>query len=484
MLRTSILEKAARATGPVHDRTVSICLSGMLAKAIRFLPRQEARALRYMLAVTRGKVSNSAPRTQTAKEELLDTLGCGPSLRSKTPQTELPSLFDSVSSSRRAGPQRKVTGSSVAYRRNFEVLDKKAKPMAARSKKRGAPAKSEVVPLAGRPTRVERIDIPLNLLDLDPENPRIGMAADSKPGGGLLSQPEAEFALKSNAPDEYEKLKLSVEANKGLVEPIWVLPSKGERYRVIEGNTRVLIYGDLQQKYHGDPTYSNIPARILPPGVDSRVVHFIRVEAHLRGVTPWDAYERARYLWRLFDVEGYPIATLATMTRLEPREIQVAIDGYRTMTEHYLPRYPDPGEVLKFSYFVEYHSKSRIRDAISRNGFTVDDLCTWIGDRKLRRARDIRDLPEVLDTKEAREEFVKKGFEDAWDVLQYARPTRASPLFSHIGHVIEGLKDIPAYEITEIQSRQGEQKRAWLHLLRATLDEVMPLVEPRKRGRK
>jgi hypothetical protein len=342
----------------------------------------------------------------------------------------------------------------------------------------------ETVRLAGKDHRIERKELALDLVDLDPGNPRIGMSADAKPGGIPLTQAEADRFLRVQAPDAYDHLRLSIESNKGLMNPIWVGPSDGGRFVVVEGNTRLLIYRDLSKKYLLDETYKTIPARILPKGVDSKVVHWVRVEAHLRGVTPWDAYERARYLWYLNDREGYPKTTLVNLTRLSEREITHSIDAYRTMTEHYLPTHPDPNEVLKFSFFVEYHSKAGIRAAIDRNGFSVDDLCDWIGSRKLVRAQDIRDLPDLLDIKEVREEFIAKGYDDAMTVLEYTKPAKASTKFKLISRVIEELDSMPSYEIIEIRSMTGGTKLMMLRKLRGALDGVMHLVEPRRRARK
>lgn len=342
----------------------------------------------------------------------------------------------------------------------------------------------ETVRIAGQDYRLERRSIPLELIDLDPENPRIGMPADAKPSGEPLTQPEAEHFLRVQAPEAFDHLKLSIESNKGVMNPIWVKKSGTKRFVVVEGNTRVLVYKDLSKKYLMDPNYRSIPARVLPDDLDSKVAHWIRVEAHLRGVTPWDAYERARYLWYLYDREGYPKSTLVNITRLGDREISHLIEAYRTMTEHYLPSHPDPNEVLKFSFFVEYHSKAGIRDAIERHGFSVDDLCDWIGTKRLRRAQDIRDLPLLLENKEVREEFLAKGYEDAMSALEYIKPARASTKFKLVARVIEEIDTMPSFEITEIRSAKGGTKLVLLRKLRESVDGLLELVEPRGRVRK
>ena len=230
---------------------------------------------------------------------------------------------------------------------------------------------TEIVKLAGKDIRVTRVKVPLDLIDLDPENPRTGYFADTKKAATGLSQTQAEleFALRYKAEDAYEKLRESIETNQGLTNPIWLSPTNNGRYRVIEGNSRLLAYRDLHKKFLGDKTYVAIPSRVLPAEIDPLVQDFIRIEAHLRGVNPWEAYERARFLYHMFHEKGMTYRQLATMTRLTEKEAEASTEAYRTMTERYLSVYKDPNEVQKFSYFAEYHSKKSIREAISRNAW-------------------------------------------------------------------------------------------------------------------
>ncbi len=336
---------------------------------------------------------------------------------------------------------------------------------------------TEVVRLAGRDVKVVRTKIPLDLIDLDTENPRTGYFSDTKMAATGLPQTQAEldFALRYKSTEDFGKLKQAIEANQGLTNPIWVQPADKNRYRAIEGNSRVLVYRDLHKKFMNDVTYAAIPARVLPVGVAPDVIDFIRIEAHLRGVNPWDAYERARYMYQLFN-NGMTFDQLASQTRLSQKDVEASIEAYRTMTERYLRVYKDPNEVQRFSYFAEYHSKRSIRDAIARNGFTVDDLCTWIGTRKLPRAADIRDLPDLLDVPESRDMFLKNGYEDAMEVLAYVRPSKADPLFVNIGRVIRGLDEISPTIINELRTGKGDQMLTILHLLEKRLDTVLSLV--------
>ena len=105
------------------------------------------------------------------------------------------------------------------------------------------------IPIAGIPEEVEIRNIDIDCLVLDEENPRIGywldnvaMSSDSTPQGQI------ELALKAMG-DDYVRLKRSIESSEGVLQEIWVYPVPDGKYKVVDGNTRVLIYRELRDKY-------------------------------------------------------------------------------------------------------------------------------------------------------------------------------------------------------------------------------------------
>src|SRR5437016_11077841 len=104
------------------------------------------------------------------------------------------------------------------------------------------------VNLEGLPVIVERERIALHILDLDPQNPRIGLYKDSLPKSTLSDQ-DIRHAITNRSPDAYSKLRDSIEINQGIINAIWVGPPQQNKHLVIEGNTRVLIYRELAAKY-------------------------------------------------------------------------------------------------------------------------------------------------------------------------------------------------------------------------------------------
>ena len=175
------------------------------------------------------------------------------------------------------------------------------------------------IPLDGKQTEIERKAIPLDLILLDIENPRIQYHLDSRLNDDI-TQEKVRFAL-AVGNEQYDKLKAHIEMNGGIWNPIWVVP-EGHYYKVIEGNSRSLAYSELAEKYVNDAKWKAIDACVLPHAVERHKINFIRLEAHLFGQTPWDAYEKARELYRLSEEEDYSVKRLSQLTKLSPHDIQ------------------------------------------------------------------------------------------------------------------------------------------------------------------
>ncbi len=311
------------------------------------------------------------------------------------------------------------------------------------------------VNLEGVAVTVEHRKIPLDRLQLDEDNPRIGLYRDSRLKDGLSSE-DIQHAIINRNPEAYAKLRDSIEINEGIINPIWVGPAESGKHLVIEGNTRVLIYRELAEKHPSVETWKSIPANLLPIGIQESQINFIRLEAHLRGVTEWDAYERARYLYILNEQEGYSVRRLEQLTRLGHTEVETEIRAFRDMNNLYSKKFPDdPYHPQKFSYFVEYERNNKIKQEMINGDFDLGDFCDWVGTGRIPRAENVRRLTDILDNDTATRHFLDEGYERAISYLALAQPDLVSPLFQRIEDVTERLKRLSFYEIEQIRS--GEQ---------------------------
>lgn len=333
------------------------------------------------------------------------------------------------------------------------------------------------VHLDGREIRIVEMRVDLHEVAFDPSNPRIQFQLDTSLSDDTPSQEQLGFAL-TVGNDSYSKLRENIESNGGIVNPVWIAPTSSG-YVVIEGNTRLQVYFDLTEKYPNEKKWKSIPAFLLPEKCTRDEINFIRLEAHLFGTTPWDAYEKARELYRLNQEEDYSIDRLARMTKLSASDIRSSIQAFRDMDEHYLSRFGDPGEHQKFSYFVEYRKNAELKKLVKEGKLNVVDFCTWVGEGKFARGEDVRRLGAVLRDPDARQALIDYDFEAALDQLAQVDPAAKSPLFDKIRDVSKGIKKMPFAEIDGIRRGQEPAKVALLEELADTVNSFVESLKDR-----
>lgn len=326
------------------------------------------------------------------------------------------------------------------------------------------------IPLDGRQTDVERTEIRLEKLYLDIENPRIQYYLDARLNDNITQEQVQHALAESN--DSYERLKEHIEVNGGIYNPIWVV-AEGEYYKVIEGNTRALIYKELSEKYVNDEKWYSIIAYVMPSSIDRHKINFIRLEAHLFGPTPWDAYEKARELHRLATEEDYPTKRLVQLTKLTAYEIQNNIQAFMDMEEQYFPNYYKPGAQLKFSYFAEFRKNKGLKRLVREGKLSIQTFCDLVGKDKFRRGEDVRRLSMVWEDQEAREILINENMEAALDQLSQKNPAAKSKLFEKIKDVTYGLEHIEWTEWAEMKAGLYPAKVDELVKLHQILDKML-----------
>lgn len=304
------------------------------------------------------------------------------------------------------------------------------------------------VNLDGVPTEIKRQKIPIKQIILDIENPRIQYFLDTRLNDNI-TQGKIKFAL-AEANDQYEKLKEHIESNRGIYDPIWVVP-RNDYFIVIEGNTRAFIYEELSEKYVNEENWKSIEAYVMPHRVDRNIINFIRLEKHLFGQTPWAAYEKARELYRLHTSEDYSLRRLQQLTKLTAADIRNSIQAYMDMEEQYLPKYNKPAERLKFSYFVEFRKSKELRKLVKEGKLSLMKFCDWVGEGKFRRGEDVRRLSMVLKDEQSMQALIDENFQAALDQLEQKNPAAKSKLFEKVEVVIDGLESLPFGELDEIK---------------------------------
>ena len=259
--------------------------------------------------------------------------------------------------------------------------------------------------------------IPIDQIDFDRDNPRIKVALEKY--GEKLDNQRVRFALQtategSESVSSYRSLKDSIRAAKGISVPVIVCP-ENDRFVCIDGNTRLTVYHELQEE-NAPGDWETINCLVLQDP-EQKDIETIRVTAHLVGAREWPAYEKARYLHYLRNVEFMDYDELIARCGGNRTTITQQIDAYHDMNTYYRDvNNDDAFRVDRFSGFVELQ-RAGIKEAIFNADLDLNDFGRWIRDGQIYRLRDVRKLPQVLADEEAKEAFVNGGVRSIEDAI-------------------------------------------------------------------
>ena len=266
--------------------------------------------------------------------------------------------------------------------------------------------------------------LPVSEVTLDKSNPRIAKWLETYEGQEITPE-QIQMALGSPGDDnesqggtKYETLTSSIQTNGGIIQPILLNHLPDGRKICIEGNTRVCLYRwFLDNNVQGN--WTKIPA-IVYDNLDQEDIEAIRLQAHLVGPRQWDPYSKAKYLTYLRNKETLPMSRLVDFCGGSKRAVNESIDAYADMETFYRPICEADGAELdprKFSGFVEFQ-RPGMKAAIVKAGLSVAVFSQWMYDDKFDRLEHVRQLPNILKDKKARQIFETKGSKEALKVLE------------------------------------------------------------------
>lgn len=269
--------------------------------------------------------------------------------------------------------------------------------------------------------------IPVDDIVLDKSNPRIKhylemFTVENEAGMLLALGAGAEDEGDMTALASYERLKHSIRASGGIIQSIIVKPLDDGNYLCIEGNTRVAIYRQLRNEDRASSLngerWQYIPA-LISDQIEEEEAHKIRLQVHLVGNRPWDAYSKAKYLHELVEDYKMPLRELVSYCGGSKSDVRQSIDAYVDMETHYRPVIHDVGgdfDPSRFSAFVELQ-KPGIKQALFQAGFSESDFSRWVVERKLFPLNSVRRLPQILDDPESKRVFLREGARAAINIL-------------------------------------------------------------------
>lgn len=285
----------------------------------------------------------------------------------------------------------------------------------------------------------------IDKLKLDPNNQRLGYLLRQHKKAPSVSDKELHKMLWDI--DQVKALYQSIYQNGGLLEDPVV---RGDG-TVIEGNCRTVALRELRKKYPNDTRFTRVFVRVLPSNVTEEQISLLLGELHIAGKIEWRAFDQAEYVWKMSKVYGKTYDFLATHLRWSRTKLSQKIAAFEE-TKAYLERTGDPQGINRFSHFEEFLKKKPLRDRLEQDPAFMVRFGQWVCDGKLPDAKDVRDLPAILENEDALRKFESEGIRAARLVLQDANPSIVSNLYSIIDQATAELETISLQEITALQN--------------------------------
>lgn len=321
----------------------------------------------------------------------------------------------------------------------------------------------ETIMLDGRPVQVERRDMPIGDLKLDPANPRLRYIVDTIFHGEATDE---QLHKELWDRDSVRQLAEAIYYNRGLIEPL-IIRAVG---MVVEGNCRTVALQELIKMHPNETWLKDAPCRVLPDTIDSTQIAIFLVDAHVAGKTPWDAYEKVRSVWELKEKHGKDLDWIATHLRVQRSKVTHLLTVYEKF-EKFLRRHPDPGNVRRFSFFDELYKVKDLRRRTSTEPDFMEKFETWVIDGKIGDSHNVRKLPFILSNIRAKEVFEREGFNKAFTEAVKVNPTLDSPLFRRISEMARALREVPMSELEDLKSG-NIAKKTILQELKSALDKI------------
>ena len=251
------------------------------------------------------------------------------------------------------------------------------------------------ITLDGRKVAVRNEDIPVKRLRLDAQNPRIANTVAFR----LDLKGDFDVAIEDllwSDPDVRD-LYRQVLVNRGLIERIIVTTD----FTVVEGNCRLIVYRKLQEKYPREPQWMKIPSRVLPDDITKRNVALLLAQLHVQGKNEWSSFEKAGHVYKLHKEFALTQDEIALRLRMSKSKVNQLIRAFEAMKTVFLPQFPDPANVHKFSYFEELFKKPELREWAMNDVDAVQRFARWVGTNKLSQGVQVRDLAAILASPDA-----------------------------------------------------------------------------------
>ena len=225
-------------------------------------------------------------------------------------------------------------------------------------------------------------ELPQEKLSFYVDNPRVYSVLNVT-NGEKPTQKEIE-ELMTNM-DNVKQLKLSIQSNGGLIDPVIV---RDGDFVVLEGNSRLAAYRLLNKIDHD--MWGKIKCKILPSDIDDASIFTLLGQYHIVGRKDWEPFEQASYLYRRHLETKLPIESMARELGITKGKAKNMIEVVSYMYEH--------GDMTKnhWSYYEEYLKNAALTKYRAEHPELDETIVNQIKtDTFAPKANEVRNLGEI-----------------------------------------------------------------------------------------
>ena len=304
----------------------------------------------------------------------------------------------------------------------------------------------------------EIIDVPLDKIALDPENPRLAHL-----DGPLTEEQMEEYIFDE---EDGRRLYNQLKQDGQLFEEVW-LQKVGDKYIVKEGNRRVAAsrkyLRDVQSgkiKNVDESNFNYLPAKIFRPDLSQKDIDMFLGSVHIVGKKDWSATNKGKHIYKLINQYDETPESVADQLGMTISNVKKAYAAYK-LTANYGKKYGGQW-IHMYSYFDEYVKSGSLPRWVEDDPSNMDWLMELIHSKKISNHRHIRKLTKIVS---AESELQKRCF----DVLnskegniEQAHDTLKIYSDSNSWNVLEKtLKTLDSFPIQQMKiAKHDEQKLA------------------------
>ena len=228
---------------------------------------------------------------------------------------------------------------------------------------------------------VKECELEQALLSFYIDNPRVYSTLRTIDG---LTPTQQEIENHMCNMEHVKQLKLSIESNGGLIDPLIV---RDGDFTVLEGNSRLAAYRLLCKI---DPIkWGKVKCKVLPSDIDDSAIFTLLGQYHIIGRKDWSPYEQAGYLYRRHQDTKLPIESMAKELGITAGNAKNFIEVYQFMIDN------NDLTPEKWSYYVELLKNRSLKKAMEETPGLKEALVMQIKTDEIKQAQDIRKVAEI-----------------------------------------------------------------------------------------